>query len=195
MKIQPRNVSPCRQVFRTLLVILLLSQPCLITGALNAADPLRPALEDFRKARGRAIARENQVFLQWLEGALSQARQQKRMEEAARIESLMEQLRTETAALLKAGDTRALLPANEAQLRVFLTGTSWRPDIKGGEMRVFTEDGFFKSKAASTPYVIINARRVSLIWSSSTRIDCEFNEDYTAMKELGGMRHVWHRAR
>lgn len=165
------------------------------TAALTMADdPLNAQLEVFRKARGEAMAKENQIFFRWLESSLIQARLSKNADETARLEMLIEQLRTDTASLLKNGDTKALIPTNGVQLSAFLTGTTWRPENKVDGAREFTADGRFTSKKSAIPFTVVNARRVVLIWAPSTRVDCEFNDDYTAMKELSGERHTWYRA-
>lgn len=162
-------------------------------ASLLAADPLNTQLEVFRKARGQAMAKENQIFFRWLESALIQSRLSKHADETARLEMLIEQLRTDTASLLKNGDTKALMPTNGVQLSAFLTGTTWRLEKNGDEAWEFTADGRFTSKKRTITYSVVNASRVVMIWAPSTRIDCEFNDDYTIMKELGGDEHIWYR--
>jgi hypothetical protein len=158
-----------------------------------AEDGFKDALQEFRKARGQAIAKENHIFLRWLEGALKQAQQQKNIAETARIEAMIEQLRSENAILLAQGDRTALTPTNSAQLRAFLVGTSWSVSRKASEARVFTEDGRFMAKEGSVSYSVVGPRRVNIVWSSNNRIDCDFNEDFSEMKELGGVGHIWKR--
>lgn len=158
-----------------------------------AADPLSARLELFRKARGEAMAKENQIFFRWLESALIQARLSKNADETARLEMLIEQLRTDTASLMKNGDTKALIPTNGVQLSAFLTGTTWRPGKNAEGDREFTAEGRFTSKKSAIPFSVVNTRRVVLIWAPNNRVDCEFNDDYTSMKELGGEGHTWHR--
>jgi hypothetical protein len=176
---------------RGLFIIAAVAIHC--AGQCGAADPFAQALEGFQKARGQAIARENQNFLRWLEGALNQARQQKNTAETARLGALIEQLRSENALLLSQGDKFALTPKNTAQLRAFLTGTSWSVSRKTGESRTFTEDGQFTGKEGSVSYSVVGPHRVNIVWSPNMRFDCEFNDDFTEMKELGGLGSVWKR--
>lgn len=160
-----------------------------------AADPLQTAIEQYKKARGQAIARENQIFERSLNSALKQAQQQKNQAEIIRIEPLLMQLREETAKLLAKGDTQALLPTNDNQLRTYLAGTKWSVDTKSADPHEFTPAGEFKNKKTTLKYVTTTSRRVTIIWSPSSKIDCEFNDDYSMFKELGGLEHVWTRVR
>src|SRR5688572_27794861 len=91
-------------------LLLVLFAASLTASSLDAADPTTTAIENFRKSRGQALAKENQVFIRWLEGAMTQARMQKQTAELVRLESLIAQLRAETAELQSKGDKHALLP-------------------------------------------------------------------------------------
>jgi hypothetical protein len=162
---------------------------------LDAADPTTTAIESFRKSRGQALAKENQTFIRWLEGAMTQARMQKQTAELVRLESLIAQLRAETAELQSKGDKHTLLPSTDVQLRLFLTGTEWLPGRRQAEARVFTEDGKFKGKNHEITFNVAGKNRVFLIWSPNSKGECEFNEDYTEMRELTGVGNVWYRAR
>jgi hypothetical protein len=177
--------------FRILAVLMAAS---LAATPLNAADPTTTAIESFRKSRGQALAKENQNFIRWLEGAITQARMQKRTTELVRLESLIEQLRAETSELQTKGDKHTLLPTTDVQLRLFLIGTEWLPGNRKAEARVFTEDGKFKGKNHEITFNVAGKNKVLLIWSPNSQGECVFNEDYTEMREHSGVGNVWYRA-
>ncbi|WP_038166449.1 hypothetical protein [Verrucomicrobium sp. BvORR106] len=166
----------------------------LTASPLKGADPTTSAIEGFRKSRGQALVRENQNFMRWLEGAVTQARMQKKTAELVRLESLLEQLRVETAELQSKGDKHTLLPTTDVQLRLFLIGTEWQPGNRKAEARIFTEDGKFKGKNHEITFNVAGKNKVFLIWSPNSQGECVFNEDYTEMRELSGVGNVWYRA-
>ena len=161
----------------------------------RADDPVTSAIDSLRMRRGQAIARENEATLQWLEGVLGQARLHKNTLEAERLEILVEQLKAETARLKADGDKRALLPTNQRELRAFLVGTLWAFDGTRKNALEFMPDGSLKSQKESFQYVVIAGRRVTIVWSPSTRVDCDLNEDGTLLTESDGAHGVLKRVR
>ena len=178
---------------RIQIFFLALVAASLFSPLVDAADPVSTAIEGFRKSRGQVMAKENQVFMRWLEGAMTQARMQKRTAEIVRLEVLLEQIRAETIELQSKGDKYALLPTTDMQLRLFLAGTEWLPGRRQAEARVFTDDGKFKGKNHEITFSVADKNRVILMWSPTSRGECQFNEDFTEMKELNGLGNVWYR--
>ena len=179
-----------RAIFR--IVAVASAWVCFGSAFCKAADPLAAAVDGFRKERAKAMVKENELFLHSLQQSLTQAQLHKETLLSTRLESMIKQLQKENATLLKQGDLRALAPVTAEQLRLMLIGTGWSVSKKPSEARVFLENGQFKSKISSIQYTVVNSRRVSIVWSPKMRIDCDFNEDFTEMKELGGEGNVWH---
>jgi len=180
-----------KALFRT--VCLAAALPLLAEVSSLAADPLAAAVDGFRKDRAKAMVKENELFAHTLQQSLTQAQLHKETLLAARLESMIKQLQKENISLIKQGDLRALAPVNAEQLRLMLIGTGWSVSKKPSEARTFLENGQFKSKISALQYTVVNARRVSIVWSPKMRIDCDFNEDFTEMKELSGEGNVWHK--
>lgn len=159
-----------------------------------ASDPITLELERYRKIRGEVMARENDLFSKSLENALTLARRQNNATEVIRLESMLKQLSEDSKRLRTEGDLTALLPETAGQLAIYLIGTRWSVDPKNAkEAREFTSDGEFKAKADGVRFIALNGRRMTIIWSPSNKIDCEFSEDYRTFRELSGVGHTWHR--
>ena len=175
-----------------LLFAVVLGTLILVTHAEDAVTSVIAAL---RVKCGQAIVRENEITLRWLEGALGQARIQKNAAEVERLEILIEELKTENAQLRATGDKRALLPTNQKELRAFLIGTLWAFDGTLKNAYEFLPDGSFKAKKETFQYVVVGGRRGTSVWSATTKVDCDLNEDGTTLTEVDGARGVLKRVR
>lgn len=158
-----------------------------------SADSITLELERYRKMRGEVMARENDLFSKSLENALTLASRQGNPTEVVRLESILSQLTADSKRLRAEGDRQALLPETADQLAIYLIGTRWSVDPKNAkEFREFTSDGQFRAKVDGVRFIALNGRKVTIVWSPSNKIDCEFSEDYSAFRELSGVGHTWH---
>jgi hypothetical protein len=161
----------------------------------SADDPTASAFAAFRLKRGQAIARENEAFQRVLEQMLAQERSRKNTAEIERLEVLLEQLKKETATMKSKGDEGALFPKTPKELRAFLIGTSWSFDGSRKTALEFKADGSFAGKNDTFQYVIVSGRRVSIIWSPSSRVDCELSDDGSELVEKSGAQATLKRVR
>jgi hypothetical protein len=169
----------------------------LAMGAISvvcAADSITVELERYRKMRGEVMARENDLFSKSLESALTLAKRQGNPTEVKRLESMLNQLTEDSKRLRGEGDLAALLPETADQLAIYLIGTRWSVDPKNAkEAREFTSDGQFKTKVDGVRFIALNGKKLTIMWSPTNKIDCEFSSDYRTFRELSGVGHTWHR--
>jgi hypothetical protein len=175
------------------IVLMVLLAACPVT-AIWASDSITLELERYRKVRGEVMARENDLFSKSLESALTLAKRQGNPTEVIRLESMLNQLNADSKKLRAEGDPSALLPETAVQLAIHLIGTRWSVDPKNSkEAREFTGDGQFKAKVDGVRFIALNGRKITIVWSPSNKIDCEFSQDYRTFRELSGVGHTWHR--
>ncbi len=142
-------------------------------------------------SRDKDFKRINEIFIQELIKLQNKYTASGDFEHAKKVAAL---IRNSVHKAANFGDQKAL-PKTEDELKRFLIGTSWNAKPSAVESGlIFYRDGRFKSPRMKTPmgkFVITSRKTMSLVWSETTTIKCEFSDDFSSFKELNGERNRW----
>lgn len=179
------------KMFKTLIVMVSLAS---VAFAQQAEGPreLKVLTSQYERAVEKALDPITAKYLNALKRLKAKLAKEQKLEQALAVEDVISGVQGQD----RKGYRNNKPPfKTDAELRRFLIGTSWgtKPTAVEDGL-IFYSDGSFKSPSMKSPmgkYVISGPKTMSLIWSKTTTIKCEFFGKFSSFKELDGHRSLW----